>query len=633
MADAAIKRRSRLKFHWATFLLGLAVTAAIFALFVLHPSLLVTLELKTSDVRMRLRPSPPSSNQVAIVAIDDQSIAELGHWPWSRSVLAKLQRALIDYKVKVVGYDILFTESDPADIEREAIVDKLRSTGLSSDQLKALAGTNHDEEFAEAIKAQGSTFLAYSFASHAVGKAPTEVPAGYTSEMIKPWPLAWGARRAPGASDQFFDASAYAPPIPVLNSAAKKVAFADAESDADGVFRQELTAIKFDNRLCLPLFLAVVWGFEDYPPLVANIAQYGIQNVMIGNTVIPVDELGRMVVSYRGPAGTFPHYPVADVIAHRVRPEDLAGKIVLVGVTGKGLGDRAVTPAGYEFPRVEIHANAVEDVLTNNFVNRTRTYTLVMERAWAALLGIGVSIAAAWLSAAWSIVAMAALVAGYFGFAHYVLVDEGVMLGVVFPFITTAGTIVVLLGYRYITEGRAKGHLRHAFEHYLHPDVIETVVDDPEGLKLGGERRHLAILFADIVGFTSRAEKSDPAELVAMLNVYMTRMTNIILESGGVVDKLMGDGIMAFWGAPYAVENPSRSAIEAALRMLSALEQMRTEDARFRDLNIGIGIATGEAIAGNFGGERRFDYSVIGDTVNFASRLEDSLANSASGFW
>src|SRR5581483_1030697 len=152
MADAAIKRRARPKFHWATFLLGLAVTAAIFALFALYPSLLVTLELKTSDVRMRVRPSPPASKQVAIVAIDDQSIAELGHWPWSRSVLAKLERAFIDYKVKVVGYDILFTETDPADIEREAIADKLRSSGLSADQLKAVVGTNNDQEFADAIK-------------------------------------------------------------------------------------------------------------------------------------------------------------------------------------------------------------------------------------------------------------------------------------------------------------------------------------------------------------------------------------------------------------------------------------------------------------------------------------------------
>src|SRR5439155_2716343 len=135
--------------------------------------------------------------------------------------------------------------------------------------------------------------------------------------------------------------------------------------------------------------------------------------------------------------------------------------------------------------------------------------------------------------------------------------------GVVLPFAVTIGTSVVLLGYRYITEGREKGYLRHAFEHYLHPDVIANLVAEPGALKLGGERRHLAILFADIVGFTSRAEKSDPAQLVALLNVYMTQMIKVILDGGGVVDKLMGDGIMAFWGAPHTLENSSRSAIDA----------------------------------------------------------------------
>jgi len=175
---------------------------------------------------------------------------------------------------------------------------------------------------------------------------------------------------------------------------------------------------------------------------------------------------------------------------------------------------------------------------------------------------------------------------------------------------------------RYITEGLEKRHLRHVFEHYLDPDVIASVLDDPGGLKLGGERRHLSILFSDIVGFTARAERSEPEPLVAMLNTYMTAMTNVILESGGVVDKLMGDGIMAFWGAPLHVENPARDALNCALKMFDELHALAERDERFGDINIGIGITTGEAVVGNFGGERRFDYSVIGDTVNLASRLE-----------
>ena len=178
------------------------------------------------------------------------------------------------------------------------------------------------------------------------------------------------------------------------------------------------------------------------------------------------------------------------------------------------------------------------------------------------------------------------------------------------------------MSWRYFAEGAEKRHLRHVFEHYLNPDVIASVVDNPTGLKLGGERRHLSILFSDIVNFTSRAERTDPEPLVALLNTYMTVMTNLILQSGGVVDKLMGDGIMAFWGAPLAIENPAREAIKCALRMMEELEALAKRDERFADLKIGIGICTGDAIVGNFGGEQRFDYSVIGDTVNLASRLE-----------
>jgi len=623
MPVAKIKRVRR-RFHWKTFALGLGVTAALFAVFVRYPGLLLTLDLKTSDARMRTRPAHALSNQIVIAAIDDKSIAELGHWIWPRSVLANLENALIDYKVKVVGYDILFSEVDNIDVDREAIAQRLIGSGLSAQQLKSIIGVNNDEQFANAVEAQSATFLAYSFAAHGLGEPPIAVPGGYTAQMIKPKPLAYGVvtREPEAATQDLMTAGAYEPPIPILNSAGKGIGFADADADEDGTIRSELTVIKYHNRLCIPLFLAVAWAFEDYPSLGLDIAPFGIRNVTLGDTTIPVDESGKMMVAYQGPAGTFPNYSVSDIINHRIPAPDLAGKMVLVGVTGKGLGDRSVTPAGSEFPRVEIHANAIDNILTRDFVSRTKTDTLVMERAWAAALGVAVSIAAAMLTPAWSILAMVVMAGGYFGFAQYMLVDKGVMLGVIFPLIVAGGTVGILLGYRYVTEDREKGRLRHAFEKYLHPDVISSVVDNPKGLKLGGELRVMSILFADIVNYAGLSEKTDPVALVALLNDYMTKMTDLILESGGVVDKIRGDGIMAFWGAPAEVPNHARSAIEVALGMLGELKRLQEHDPRFATLDIGIGIATGQAIAGNFGGANRFDYSVIGDTVNLASRLE-----------
>ena len=259
-------------------------------------------------------------------------------------------------------------------------------------------------------------------------------------------------------------------------------------------------------------------------------------------------------------------------------------------------------------------------VLAGDFIYHPLDRTEEELAGW--IFGIAISIAAAFMTALSSAIVLVVLLAGYLSYATWRLTSHGTLIGVVFPWSCLAFTYLVITSYRYVTEGLEKRHLRQAFELYLNPDVVASVVDNPEGLRLGGERRHLSILFADIVNFTSRAERSEPEPLVALLNTYMTVMIDVILKSGGVLDKLMGDGIMAFWGAPQKVENPAREALTCALQMLDELRALAARDDRFHDVDIGIGITTGEAVVGNFGGERRFDYSVIGDTVNLASRLE-----------
>jgi adenylate cyclase len=331
--------------------------------------------------------------------------------------------------------------------------------------------------------------------------------------------------------------------------------------------------------------------------------------------------MGRMMVDFRGDETAFPRYSVADIVNHRIPPSALAKKIVLVGVTGHGLGDRVVTPVAADYPAVEIHANAIDDLLQGTFIRRSEA-SEGEARLSAVILGIAITAAAATFSALWSFLALVILAGGYFLYAQARLAFGGTLVDVVFPLGVAAITYALLASFRYATEGREKRRIRHAFEHYLHPNVISSVVDDPQGLRLGGERRHLSILFSDIINFTARAERSEPEALVALLNTYTNAMTGLIFETRGVLDKLMGDGIMAFWGAPLPIENPSRAAIDCALKMLEALGRLRTTDERFADLDIGIGIATGEVIVGNFGGDQHFEYSAIGDTVNLASRLE-----------
>jgi adenylate cyclase len=603
-----------------TLIIGAATVIALFAVNGRHPSLLRLAELKTFDLRMYARGTHKPHGEVAIVALDDKSISELGRWPWPRTVLARLVDALKDYKVAVVGFDMVFSERDDIDLEREKIMSTLKKAGLPDNTLHTAAGASNDEAFAKAIKEQGATFIGYPLQLGSEGQG--KISPGFVTKTETPAPLAYSLVRLPaGPPPPVPEAAAYLPNLPVVNSAARGTGYFNTPTDDDAVFRSEMMVIRFGKRYCEPLILAVTSAYAQGALTSLTLADFGVARIAIGPLALPVDEAGRMLVNFRGPAYTFPYYSISDVIAHRIAPQKLAGRIVLVGASALGLGDRWSTPMGANFPGVEIHANAIDNILAGDFIQRTEV-TAGLERLAAAVVGIAVTVAVAYLSALWSGVATAAMILGYFALAQYLLIADGLLIGVLFPILVGVIAYAVLAGYKYLTEGRLKQYYRHAFEHYLHPDVIEGLVQNPEALKLGGERRHMSILFADIVGFTSRSERTPPEELVALLNTYMTAMIDVIMRSGGVVDKLMGDGIMAFWGAPGDLPNPARSAIECALDMLGELERLRKTDPRFVDVDVGIGIATGDAIVGNFGGMQRFDYSAIGDTVNLASRIE-----------
>jgi adenylate cyclase len=613
----------RAPFSWRTFLIGAAMVIVAFLVNWAHPHLLEYLELKADDLRVSIIEPPPPTGQVVVAAIDDKSIAELGQWPWPRAIMARLVSALQAYRVKVIGFDVVFSETDERDVERDAIAARLRSMHMSDAAIRETIGPGNDDEFAEAIRAQGATVLAYAFGSHQfLGQSGARFEAGNRREMLTPPPMAYNiAMVKPGAGSWLLGSDVYLPPIKSLNQGARATAFVDIDADVDGVMRFELTAIRFHDRFCVPFYLAVLDTYRDGAPRKIEVDQGGVERVAIGDREIPVDEMGRMLVRFRGDAQTMPTYSISDLIARRTPPDRLAGRIVLVGMTAHGLGDRAVTPAGGEFPRVVIHANAIDNALRGDFLHRTQS-TVGIAQVVAVVLGIAIAWATAAISALGSAAFAVLLTTGYFVYAQHRLASDGLLLGVVFPLFTAALTYVVLASYRYATEGREKRRLRHAFEHYLHPSVIASIVENPKQLKLGGERRVVSILFADIVNYTGLSERTDPAALVALLNDYMTKMTDLILETDGVVDKIRGDGIMAFWGAPKEVPNHARAAIDSALGMLAELSALKERDKRFADVDIGIGIATGEVIVGNFGGARRFDYSVIGDTVNLASRLE-----------
>jgi adenylate cyclase len=615
--------RPALKFSLRTFLFGIVLLGLMFVVHDRFHNAFERMDLIAYDLRINTLATRPSSGVIAIATVDDRSIAQLGQWPWPRIVLARFVDALKDYKVKVIGFDAIFSEADKGDVARGQISQKLAGLGLTEQSIRDVLGHSNDEAFANAMKSQGQTVLGYAFQTHRLkGETGAAMTAGYLESIRTPGPLTYGIiRRASGTIHDLIEAHAYEPPTQLLNDAAHSIGFFDVDADADGEIRTEMTVISFDGKFCVPLFIAVADAYAEGAPMILGLDTDGVSGLSVAGVRIPVDDDGKMLINFRRGADPFPYYSIADIINHTIAPEKLAGKIVLVGATAHGLGDRGVTPVNPDMPRVEIHANAIDNIIQGDFLRRPIE---AQEISLGATLVVGVlmSLGVAWLSAMSSSAVGVLLLFGYFLYAQQRLVRGGLVIGVVFPLLTPVLIYMFLAGYRYITEGREKRHLRNAFEHYLNPDVITSLLDSPEGLKLGGEKRHLAILFADIVSFTKRAEKTEPEDLLALLNTYMTSMIDVIFKTGGVVDKLMGDGIMAFWGAPNDLENPSRAAIDCALRMLENLHVLQTNDPRFADLDIGIGISTGDVVVGNLGGENRFDYSVIGDTVNFASRLE-----------
>ncbi|HVN28742.1 MAG TPA: adenylate/guanylate cyclase domain-containing protein, partial [Candidatus Binataceae bacterium] len=616
MPESAPKTRQRNRtstIRFRTLMLGLGAMVGIFVFIMRYPTAFRMIELRIDDLRMYNYAAKPPAGIVIVVTIDDKSIAAIGRWPWSRERIAKLISQLDSYNVKVIGLDFVLSEAE----ESPASV-----APIATAPGQAVAPhPSGDELLAQAIAKQGAVFIGTPFllqtapdrgADNQFGSAHALPPiAGYSI-----------VRQHADAVPNLVTAIDYLAPLPILAHAARGGGFVNIEPEEDLVIRSALMTLKFNDHYFAPLSLSLVGAYLGNAPLMLELDEYGVAGINVGDIEVPVDEAGHMVIKFRrGGPSSFPHYSAVDIIEHRVPKEELAGKIALVGAGAMGLGDVVPTPTGDLMPGVDVHATLIDQILAHDFVRRSRS-TAAEELFATVLLTFAAVISVTYLPAVWAGIAGLMLTGGYIGYAQYRLYHHDVLLGVAIPILVIVVTYTMLLSYRYFSEGSERQRLKVLFEHYLHPDVIKQMFERSDGPSLNGQRKHLAILFADIVNFTSRAEQTEPEALVDLLNVYMTEMTDSILAHQGVVDKLMGDGIMAFWGAPVALPNAAKSAIDCAIAMLERLEDLRARDARFADLHIGVGVHVGDVVVGNFGGARRFDYSAIGDEVNVASRFE-----------
>lgn len=457
-------------------------------------------------------------------------------------------------------------------------------------------------------------------------------------EAPSPNVLTLAAARAP--LSPFIRASADAPPA--------FVGFFNATADPDGVIRRTPLVLRVgDERATLLPSLDLagllryagasvdsvrLWAAHDgrdglesiaYRP--GSLSDDGWATPRTGDFKrIPVDPKGRLLINYYGPFREFPSLSLADVWSGEALEEDLEGKLVLVGVTATGTYDQRVTPFDAMVPGVATHAAALENLLHEDWLIRPW---------WAAPFEIGIllfiALVVGWgftkMRVLWGAPVLVVLMAGYHAF-DYGLFEAGFSVFSALPLIELLSLYVAQTLYRYSSEEREKAQIRRAFQFYLTKSVMDEMLEDPSKLKLGGDKRVLTVLFSDIRGFTSISEKLSPEQLAKFINEYLTPMTNIVFKHGGTLDKFIGDAVMAVWGAPVEQPDHALRCCRAAVEMIRELERLQADwkakGLDYPPLDIGIGINSGPMVVGNMGADQRFDYTVLGDNVNLASRLE-----------
>ena len=418
--------------------------------------------------------------------------------------------------------------------------------------------------------------------------------------------------------------------VPVLEHAAAGRGLFTIKPERDGIVRRVPMIMQAQGQTMPSLTFEMLRVATGSGTILIKAEKAGITSIGIKGVQIPTDHNGQLWVHYaRNDASLY--VPAINVLEKNVAPDMIAGKLVLIGTSAVGLNDIKTTPVSRAMPGVEIHAQVLESALTGDVIS-TPIYGIVVEFATALLFGLLV-IAFAPLFGPVTLVALGAAFASVLiGTSVYFYAQHRLLIDFTYPLMSTTAIYLTLIFSSFVREQAQRRQIRSAFGQYLSPALVEQLAQSPEKLVLGGEEREMTIMFSDMRGFTSISEtyKNDPQGLTALMNRFLTPLTNAILNRKGTIDKYMGDAIMAFWNAPLDDKDHELNACEAALDMLERvdeLNQAREQEAKeegrpFIPLNVGIGLNTGTCVVGNMGSDQRFDYSVFGDSVNLASRLE-----------
>ncbi|MDH5510089.1 MAG: CHASE2 domain-containing protein [Nitrospinota bacterium] len=619
-----------------------AILAAILAVVVVDALWEVTplqmYEAKLYDTFMRYSAPYQPDPRVVIVGIDQKSLDTYGRWPWSRDVIGKLVVKLSDLGVRVTSLDMVFdTETDKSFSEalgkldesiRQSKIEKKNPEFYEEFNLLRM-GVAKDDDLASSIEKAGNVVGAFLFHMAGSETSMDEATRKNKLESVSPFRIKVINRDAAsaGASIGYELAGEVEPNIPVIQQATAASGFLNVVEDRDAVFRRYQLVIEAERQVYMSLSLASAAMFMAKGDDMGAYYRAGVfVGVRVGDELIETDKYGMVWPKYYGYGGQYPVISAADVLNADIGDEKfrsrLEGKLVFVGATATQLYDLRQTPMG-KFAGVEIHATMAANLL-NGFKITRYDWQFILDAALIIIVGALLFFILHRTGVAVGLGLAAAMIVGIVYFNYWMFSVQMVWLNTIMPTITVLAGVISINAYQYVAEQKSKKFIRTAFSRYLSPKVVEQIVQNPQLLNLGGEKRIMTAFFSDVAGFTTISEKLSPARLVTLLNEYLSEMSHIIHELDGTVDKYEGDAIIAFWGAPLPMDQHAEMTVLSAVCQQRKLVEMRKvwrEQGR-DELVVRMGINTGPMVVGNMGSKERMDYTMMGDPVNLAARLE-----------
>ncbi|MBT5433937.1 MAG: adenylate/guanylate cyclase domain-containing protein [Rhodospirillaceae bacterium] len=619
---------SRLITNWKfTYALAFGLLIAMIALRFADPLPLQIMRNKTFDIFQRIEPRQMPTDQIVpvrIIDIDDESLEALGQWPWPRTLIAEIVRTLVDdYGVAVVAFDIVFAEPDR--LSPGIYAGRLHDE-LSPELYEQLSELPSNDDVLAATMAGRPVVLGQATIPRGDPPETDDLPrkAGIAVRNITPYDL-------PPISAPLLDFANIERNLPELEATASGIGFFSFFPDSDNIVRRVPLLLNVDGNIYPALSIEALRVALGRPSIMIEQDAWGPTSVKLtADFALPTDSTGHGWVHY-APYTRDRYVSVVDVLDHTAPPQMLAGHVVILGTSAAGLQDIRATPLEDALPGVEVHAQLLENLLTQTTLNRPN-FSLWLDYIVIIAAGLMLALMVPFGGALWSLVGVSVVVAGVTGGSWYLFKDKQQLVAFAYPVICIIALYMFFTFMNYMREEQQKKQVRGAFAQYLSPAMVEQLAKDPDRLQLGGEMRTMTLFFSDIRGFTTISEqfRGNPVGLVSLINRFLTPMTGIILDHKGTIDKYMGDCIMAFWNAPMEDDDQIVNSLEAGITMIEEVDRLNDELEKeceeegrpFFPIKVGVGINTGEVFVGNMGSDQRFDYSVIGDDVNLAARLE-----------